>query len=254
MDNAAWSDKLRSFLVFAATVGMIAFNGLAATGGLGGAATRDISAKYASIITPANYAFSIWFLIYVGLLAFSIHQIVPANLVSVRPLRSLYIFSCALNCAWLFFWHGEQIAICFVIIAALCLVLFFICRQLTRTDSLAEMWLVKSPFGIYFGWVTAAALVNLAILAGAYGLQLPDIVGAILVLGAAALGVYARLRLTNYFFPFAIAWALTAIAVKQSGHSLIVVACAIGVIACLLAALSFVMKLPSAQDRLDDAS
>ena len=250
MENATGSDRLRSFLVFAATIGTIAFNALAATGGLGAAATGDISSKYGSIITPAGYAFSVWTLIYVGLLAFSVYQIVPANLVSQRPIRSLYIFSCALNCAWLYFWHAEQIAICFVILAALALVLYLINRNLVETDSLAEYWLVKATFGIYFGWVTAATIANLAILATASGFPLSDAVGAVLVLAAAALGVIVRIHLVNYFYPLAIAWALAAIAVEQSSRTVVVIACAIGVIACLLAALSFVMNMPTYADRI----
>ena len=58
-----------------------------------------------------------------------------------------------------------------------------------------------------------------------------------------------RLKSTNYFYPLAIAWALTAIAVKQSGKTLIVAAAAIGVIACLIAAVSFVMNMPSSADK-----
>jgi hypothetical protein len=249
MENATGSDKLRSFLVFAATIGMIAFNALAATGGLGGAATGDISAKYSSVITPAGYAFSIWTLIYVGMMAFSVYQIVPANLVSQRPIRSLYITSCALNVAWLYFWHAEQIAICFVLLAALAFVLYLINRHLITTDSTAEYWIVKLPFGLYFGWVTAATIVNLAILAAAYGLVLGDAVGAVLVLIAGAFGVLMRFRLANYFYPLAVAWACTAIAVKQGSHTLIVVACAVATIACLIASLSFVVNMPTQADR-----
>jgi hypothetical protein len=51
--------------------------------------------------------------------------------------------------------------------------------------------------------------------------------------------------LTNYLYPFAIAWALTAIAVKQSGQTLIVATAAVGVIACLIAACTFVLNLNS---------
>jgi hypothetical protein len=71
----------------------------------------------------------------------------------------------------------------------------------------------------------------------------------VLILVAAALGVLIRIRLTNYFYPLAVAWALTAIAVKQSGQTAVVVACAMGVIACLIATLSFVMSLNSSESR-----
>jgi len=75
------------------------------------------------------------------------------------------------------------------------------------------------------------------------------LLAAALVLLAAALAILVRWKLTNYFYPIAVAWALTAIAVKQSGQTLIVVAAAIGVIACLIASLSFVMNLNSSESR-----
>jgi len=61
------------------------------------------------------------------------------------------------------------------------------------------------------------------------------------------LAVFMRVKLTNYFYPLAVAWALTAIAVKQSGQTLLVSAAAFGVIACLIASLSFVMNLNSSE-------
>jgi hypothetical protein len=66
--------------------------------------------------------------------------------------------------------------------------------------------------------------------------------------------VIIRLKLANYFYPLAIAWALTAIAVKQSGKTLIVAAAAVGVIACLIAALSFVMNMPSSEKRAETSA
>lgn len=242
---------MRSILVLVATLGVIAFNWMAATGRLAGVTSAEISAKYPTLITPAGYGFAIWTLIYVGLLAFSIYQMLPANVVRFRPLRSVYIFSCALNCAWLYFWHNEQIAICFVILIALCVTLLVINYFLREPETLADNWLAKAPFGIYFGWATAAMLVNLVVMLKFLNVSLTPstetslVVGLILV--AAAFGVLARVRLTSYFFPLAIAWALTAIAVKQSGQTAIVVACAAGVIASLIASLSFVMNLKSSE-------
>ena len=242
---------MRSILVLVATIGVIAFNWMAATGRLAGVSSADISAKYPTLITPAGYGFSIWTLIYVGLLAFSIFQLLPANVARFRPLRSLYIFSCALNCAWLYFWHTEHIAICFVILVALCLTLLSINYLLREPETFADIWLAKAPFGIYLGWATAAVLVNLVVMLKFLNVSLTPstetylAVGLILV--AAVFGVLARIRLTNYFYPLAIAWALTAIAVRQSGQTAIVVACAVGVIASLIASLSFVMNLKSSE-------
>lgn len=242
---------MRSFLVLAATIGVIAFNWLAATGRLG-SDTAAISAKYPTIVTPAGYAFSIWSLIYLGLIAFSIYQLLPANLSRFRAVRSFYIFSCALNCAWLYFWHRDQIAICFAIIVALGVTLFLISYHLKDPESLRDTWAAKEPFGLYLGWVTAAALVNFAILLKSMGIEFSDgtttVFGVVLILIAALVAILVRYRLRTYLCPMAVAWALTAIAVKQSGHTLIVSAAAIGVVACLIASISFVMALRSSEN------
>jgi hypothetical protein len=237
--------------VLAATIGVIAFNWLAATGRLG-TDTAAISAKYPTIVTPAGYAFSIWALIYIGLLAFSIYQLLPANLPRFRAVRSFYIFSCALNCAWLYFWHRDQVIICFVIILALAATLLLISHQLKDPESLRDTWAAKEPFGVYFGWVTAATLVNFAIMLKGLRVEFSEgaatVFGVALILLAAAFAILVRYKLTTYLYPIAVAWALTAIAVEQSGQTLIVTAAAVGVIACLIASISFVMNLHSSDN------
>ncbi len=247
------NDKIQQILVIVATVGMLVFNYLAATGTLGGIDTGAVSDKYATRITPAGYAFAIWSLIYLGLIVFSIYQVLPSNTEKFRGLRRAYIFSCLANCAWLYFWHQEMIVICLFVILALLGTLAFINSKLQNTENYTEFWLVKFPFGLYFGWVTAATILNATIALVYLNVQVSDsaaaILGAILILVAATLGVIIRWKLTNYFYPLAIAWALTAIAVKQSGQTLIVAAAAVGVIACLLAALSFVMNMPSSENK-----
>lgn len=247
------TDRFRSFLVPVATIGVIAFNWLAAAGRINGVTPGEISDKYPTLITPAGYAFSIWSLIYVGLIAFSIYQLLPPNVARLRNIRSYYILSCALNCAWIYLWHHDQIAVAFVIIFLLAFSLLLINLYLRTIETAGEYWLVKAPFGIYFGWVTAATLVNFAILLVHWNVQLSPSawtgLAVALILLAAALGILVRIRLTNYFYPLAVAWALAAIGVKQSGQTLVVSAAAVGVIACLIAALSFVVNLPSSDTR-----
>ncbi len=245
------TDRLRSILVLLATIGTIVFNTLAANGLVGGVTPAEISDRYPTPITPAGYAFAIWSLIYLGLIIFSIYQLLPANVARFRSIRSLFIISCVLNCGWIYFWHNDQIALCLGIISALLLTLFFINWRLLNTSSLTEYWFVKAPFSIYFGWVTAATLVNFAIFLKATSTDISGgtwtAIAVILIALAATLGVLVRFRLSNYLYPLAIAWALTAIGVKQSGQTLVVTAAAFGTIACLIATLSLVVNLPSSQ-------
>lgn len=248
-DNPTSTDRVRSLLVIVATFGTIVFNFFAAAGRINGTTPQEISARYETLVTPAGYAFAIWSLIYAGMIAFSVYQLLPANVVKFRSLRTLYVLSCALNCGWIYFWHHDQIALCLALILGLAVTLFFVNLKLRVTPTPGEYWLVKVPFGIYFGWVTAASLVNFAVLLVYSKVQMTDmnwtLLSVVLILLAAALGVLMRIRLTNYLYPLAIAWALTAIAVKQSGHTAIVVACAVGVVVSLITSLSFVVNLPS---------
>ncbi|MBK8464978.1 MAG: tryptophan-rich sensory protein [Chloracidobacterium sp.] len=240
-------DRMRAVLVIVATIGTIWFNFLAATGSVNGVTPDVISDKYPNILTPAGYAFSIWSLIYLGIVAFSIYQFLGANLVRFRAIRSLYIFSCLLNCGWIYFWHRDQIAICLVFIFALLATLFLMLILFRRSEASGGTLFTKVPFGIYAGWVTAASLVNFVIFLKYEGVELSNfawnLLGAVLIIFAALIAILVRAKLKNYVYPIAVAWALTAIAVKQGGNTSILVAAAIGVVSCLVTAGSVVVDL-----------
>ncbi len=176
----------------------------------------------------------------------------PSNAERFRSIRSVYILTCAANCAWLYFWHNQAILISVGVIFLLLGTLAVININLRKTKSLAEFWFAKFPFGLYFGWVTAASILNATIALLYLKVQVSDslavILGAALLLIATALGVIIRFKLNNPFYPLAIAWALTAIAVKQSGQTLIVASAAVGVITLLIAALSFLVNMNKTND------
>jgi len=247
------TDKLQPILVIIATIGMIIFNYFAATGTLGGVATNVVSDNNPTVITPASYAFAIWSLIYLGCVAFSIYQFLPSQLERFRGIRRTYIVSCVANCAWLYFWSLEMVGVCVAVILIMLGTLAFINSKLITTETNGEYWFAKFPFGIYFGWVTAATILNITIFLVTLNVKFPDAtaisVGAGLLLTAGALGVLIRIKLINYFYPLAIAWALIAIAVKQSGKTLIVAAAAVAVIACLIAAATFIFSMPSSLNK-----
>jgi hypothetical protein len=252
MPEANKTDQLRAYLVILATVGVIAFNWMAAAGYVNGVTPQTISDKYPTLITPAGYAFSIWGLIYAGLAAFSIYQVLPSTLTRFRSARSPYILSCVLNCVWIYFWHHDLVAICLIVIVLLWLSLLWTYKAADPQATTSDTWLVKAPFGIYSGWVTAATLVNLAVALKSMNVEMSGsalvIFGVLLILIAAAVGVVARIAVRNFFFPLAVAWALAAIGVKQSGQTAVVIAATIGLIACLIASASFVLTLKGSHE------
>lgn len=246
-------DRARSFLVLVATAATLAFNGLASTGYLNGVMTDEVSNRYPTVITPAGFTFTIWGAIYLGLVGFSIYQLLPSNLRRFRQIRTLYLLTCLLNCLWLWFWHQYQIAACLAVIVGLWLSLLILNLRFRKADSFVDGLFGKGVFGLYFGWVTAATLINVVILMVSAGVTMTpsgwNMLGAAMLLLAAGLTVVARFKLRNFLFPLALAWAATGIGVKQSGNTLIVVAASLCVIVGLVMAVSFVMDKESVSTR-----
>ncbi len=240
------SDILKQILVIIATIGTVAVNWLASTGRINGVTPKEISDKYLTSLTPAGYAFTIWALIYVGLIAFSIYQALPSKAARFRSLRSIYILSCVVNCGWIYLWHYNQILACLAVIFVLLLTLAIINLNVRNTESTAEILCVSTPFALYFGWVTVATILNATIALKYLGFAPSETVTSVLACAliaiAAAFGVIFRQILSNSAYPLAIAWALTAIGVAQSGKTAIVIFAAFGTITCLLSALSFFLK------------
>ncbi|MEZ5426565.1 MAG: TspO/MBR family protein [Pyrinomonadaceae bacterium] len=238
------NDRIRQIFVVLATVGVIAVNYLAASGRINNVTPEVISDKYPTILTPAGYAFTIWSLIYLGLIGFSIFQALPskADNPRLRPIRTVYILSCVANCAWIYLWHYELIPVALAVMFLLLGTLALINVKLRDAPTNPEILLAKIPFSIYFGWVTVATILNASIALVYLGVKTSDqttqILGAILIAVATGLGVFLRFKLNLLAYPVAVAWALTAIAVAHGGETIIVVSSAIAVIILLLTALS----------------
>ena len=239
------ADRMLGLLVVVATIVTIGINALAALGLINGVTPATISERHPSLITPAGYAFSIWPLIYLWLLAFSIYQMLPEASSRVRDIRWLYLATCVLNGAWLWSWHHGQVAICFVLILLLSGVLGLIVKRLAEPTTFREAAATKAPFGVYFGWITCAAFVNVNILASeaVSNAALLNVLGVTSIVAVAGVAAWVCWKLNNYLFPLAAAWGLTAIAIKQTGQTAIIVAAVFGTIVCLLASGTIVTKL-----------
>ncbi len=242
-------ERLKKFLVVIATIGVIAVNWLAAKGLINGVTPEVISDKYPTLITPAGYAFAIWSLIYLGLIVFSIYQILPSQTSNprFRQLRSIYILNCAANCFWIYLWHYDLILAALAVMFVILGTLVFINYVLQSAETTGEYWLVRIPFAVYFGWITAATILNFTIALVYLGVKPSDsttlILASSLLIFAAFLSVLVSLKMKIFAYALTIAWALTAIAVKQTGATMIITVCAVGVIASLIAAIIPILRI-----------
>ncbi len=101
------NDRVRQILVVVAVLAMIAVNIMANALPINGQATGEISDRFDVYFVPAGYVFSIWGLIYLGLLAYAVYQVLPAQAEnpSLRNIGFLFVLSCVANIAWIFLWH-----------------------------------------------------------------------------------------------------------------------------------------------------
>jgi benzodiazapine receptor len=225
-------DIIRQVLVLLSTIGVIVINGLASTLPLNGQTTGEISDRFDVYFVPAGYVFSIWGLIYLALIAYSIYQLLPSQRENPRLRKTgyLYVLSCIANVAWLFLWHYEYFALTLVAMVALLLLLVAIYLRLgtgrTRVPA-AESWLARVPFSIYLGWITVATIANVTSLLdylnwNGWGLS-PEIWAVIMLVAAAIIAAAVSLTRGDIAYVLVIVWAYIGIAIKHSDTALIAI-------------------------------
>ena len=246
------NDRIQQVLVVAGTVLTLIFNWLAATGILGGISTGAVSDKYPTLITPPGFAFSIWGIIYIGLMVFTISQFRAKNGEPLRPIRFLYLGTCFLNSLWLYLWSLEMMVACLVVIVALLITLAAINIRLKNVESTEHYWFAYVPFGIYFGWVTAATILNATIalvsLGVTFGERTDTLIGTLLLVVAGLIAIAVRFSMKNYFFPLAITWAALTIGIGNSANLPVTIGATIAVVFSLISAGLFVIDMKGSAD------
>lgn len=203
-------------------------NYLGGSGDYFGNSVGDISDDFTTLITPAAYAFSIWGLIYLGLILFLVYQWIgyfnKQNNTSLEPSGIWFTVANLSNALWIYVWVNEQIFLSIIVILVLLFSLIQLVLRLrleTYDAPLKTLFLVWWPICIYTGWVILATVLTLSVGIKSTGLLdgiWSETVWASLVL-IVATSIYAFLTYTRNMREAALvgAWGITAIAVKQWG-------------------------------------
>jgi tryptophan-rich sensory protein len=147
---------------------VVAVNAMASLLPLNGLDTGQISDMIPSLFTPAGYVFSIWGVIYLALLAFSIYQALPAQQDNQRlqNIGPWFLISNLFNSAWIFAWHYLQYGLSLVIMLGLLGSLLMVYTKagigVKKAADWKEKLLLDVPFGIYLGWIAVATIANVA--------------------------------------------------------------------------------------------
>lgn len=233
-DRSPQSVSSHQIATFAAILGTIAVNALSNFFPLNGLNIGAISNTLFGgvLVTPANYAFAIWGVIYLGLIAFGIYQVAPAQRDNVRlqKVRSPIIAASLIQILWVFAFEGRQFWLSVVLMAGILLSLISAFLQ-SRKDrdrvSRAEKWLIQIPISVYFGWITVATVVNIASAlynSGWDGGGISPAIWTVIVSAiSAAIAATITLQYRDIAFPAVIVWALVAIAIRQVSQAAILI-------------------------------
>ncbi|WP_194420982.1 tryptophan-rich sensory protein [Microbacterium abyssi] len=227
MSQTEKSDRVRRIVVLLTVAGSIVaavfgsglFGGAGISDAAGGAFAAD-----ATVLAPAGFAFSIWSVIYLGLVGYAIWQFVPAQAAKPRHRAVGYgvAASALLNAVWIMCVLAWRIAESFVIIMILLGVLLVtfvrVCRR-PRRGTVAEIVLIDGVIGLYLGWVTVAAAANLAAWLADVGIaawsEAPGVPGTITLIGTGLVALFTAWRGGRWTPAIATSWGLVWIAIGR---------------------------------------
>ena len=228
-------------------VGVIAVNGAANALPINGLTTGAVSDLYPNLFTPAGFAFSIWGLIYSGLLAFLIRILTTSDTEPVGKLFPWFAMNSLANMAWIFAWHHLQVVASLVLMLVLLVSLIYITAELRSSSSSSkEVRFFNTVFEVYLGWITVATVANFTALLvasnwNALGIREEHWMLIILpVIVVIASIMYFKKTSTVYLLP--IIWALYGIYAKHVGvfqgqFSLVITAVKLSIAALLLSVI-----------------
>ena len=210
---------------------VVALNGAAATGAMSGDSIGVLANRYPSLFLPANYVFGIWSLIYAGLVACMLLQLVPsvAGRTTVERLGPWWVACGVLNVAWITLFSFSQFAMALAVMLLFLGVLVHLGERL-REGAVSPMLraLAVWPHDLYLAWISVAVIANsfqFAHVVGFTGFGVAESTWAVAMMGVATLlGVVMAYGRGNWLFPFVVAWALRGIGARYATVPDIVIA------------------------------
>ena len=189
----------------------------------------EMSARYDNLFTPAGYAFSIWGLIFLGLVGYALFGIRRAFF-SKKETPHLeqtgYWFAIAnvLNAGWVLAFIYDQIWLSVLIMLGILVSLLKIVLKtnMERWDAPIEIIaFVWWPICFYSGWIAVATIANISAFLISLGVELSQLTQIILTMVLITIAVYINNLMINLRnmreFAMVGAWALFAIFIRHNG-------------------------------------
>lgn len=210
---------------------MIVVNALATILPINGITTGEVSDSYPNLFAPAGITFSIWGVIYLLLLLYSIYQfgilqrkedLYKEEL--FKKIGILFSISSLLNTIWIFTWHYGVLWLSVPIMLGILILLITINNITKNSDlSLKDYLFIRLPFSIYMGWITVATIANITaflVKVGFKGLGISEVIWtiAIIIVGLIITSL-TIIRNRDLAYGLAVIWAYIGIYIKHISNS-----------------------------------
>lgn len=190
-------------------------NYMGAAGVFNGMSQKIVSDKYKTLITPAGFTFSIWGLIYLsmGIIILRIFLKIRDEdyRVFIKTASPFFLIHGLFNMGWIVSFSYEKIGLSVFMIIGLLFCLIQICKKTTLILKHGAWPIEFLAFGLYTGWVTIATVVNISawlvkINWSRWGLE-PFLWSSIVLVAALGLVTHRAMKLKNFSYTLAVAWA-----------------------------------------------
>ncbi len=220
------TEKVLASLHLIILTALIFWNYYTNSGVIDGRTVGSVSDKFDNLFTPAGYAFSIWGLIYLGLVALAIYMVYCSfskdeSAEFVKKAAPALLLAHLGNAVWLWFWLHENSGISLLLMI---FVLSMLAATVIRLDM--ERWdapikfiaLVWWPIDLYFGWISVATIANVSAYLSNIGWNggLSEIAWTIIAIGLATLlSIFMIVKRNMREYGAVVIWALIGIAVRH---------------------------------------
>lgn len=212
----------------------LVINYLSNTGVFNGQTMETVSDNYQNLFTPAGYAFSIWGLIYLGMLGFVFYYgpLFKQSEEKEQILMQIgwwFIVSCIANSLWVLAWLYDHLLLSVFLMILLLFSLLKIvvnAKMQLHNAPLKKFMFFWWPFCFYSGWISVALIADIAAYLtkiGWNGFGISQTTWTIIVfVVAASIHIFMIWNRNMSAFALVAVWALIAIAVaNQRGNDLV---------------------------------
>ncbi|MGD9327465.1 MAG: tryptophan-rich sensory protein [Cyclobacteriaceae bacterium] len=221
--------KTLPFIVIPAFFIMIYINYLSGAGKINDISAGGVSDKYYTLFTPAGFTFSIWGLIYLFNLFFSIRLFWEG--VKGRWSRELnsisiyFILTCILNISWIYAWHYDILALSVLLMLGLLITLIILYQKVSDKDytSVWSYLTTFTPISLYLGWICIATVANFSVWLTALMWDGAPFSAAfwasLMLIVAAIINLFILAKKRDIVFALVYLWAAYGIFAARSGEA-----------------------------------